>query len=131
VSFEARKATAILGRASTVRDRIRAQANLRRLLEDLAAASVTRPSLCRYVSVALAPGGGVDVTSWFGKLDAPGFGWGGGIRFLAVPPYESADVRIPQLDHPPTRIIDLLIPRRHSAGWAELRSQGGDTGSNP
>jgi hypothetical protein len=37
LGFECRKAVTILGHASTLRDRIRAQSNLRRLLEDLAA----------------------------------------------------------------------------------------------
>ncbi len=111
LAFESRKAVTILGNAATLRDRIRAAANLRRLLESLAAASATRPALCRYVAVT--PGGpdAVAVSEWYGRLEEPGFGGGGGVRYVAFVG-EPVNVRVPQLDHPPTRIIDVFVPWR-------------------
>jgi hypothetical protein len=109
LAFESRKAVTILGKAETLRDRIRAQANLRRLLEALAAALATRPALCRYVAVTPGSPDGVAVAEWYGRLEEPGFGRGGGVRYVSFLG-EPVHVRVPQLDHPPTRIVDLFVP---------------------
>jgi hypothetical protein len=52
----------------------------------------------------------VGVSEWFGKLEVAGFGRHGGVRYVAFSPSAPVDIVVPQLDHPPTRIIDLFVP---------------------
>jgi hypothetical protein len=112
LELEVGVAPRLLERVTESRTRLKAIGNLRRLLTSLAEASGAPPDLCRYV-VVTPVAAGVAVSEFFGRLEEPevaASGRGGGVRCIGLA--RAVDVPAPELDDPPTRVLDFFVPPR-------------------